>query len=139
MAQRKFEQFQLSLEKEVVTLYGSIPIGATGAVGTLVPARNQGILSVVRNSTGNYTITFGNAAQGSIDKYYRLMAADVQILLGSVSVVGDYQVFADNSASGNIIIQFVGPTSSSVTTPVAVDPDSGATILINICLKNLGI
>jgi hypothetical protein len=139
MAQRKFEQFQLSLEKEVVTLYGNIPIGATGAVGTLTKNQNQGINSVVRNSTGNYTITFGNSAQNTIDKYVRAVSVDVQVLFGTVSAVAGYQIFADNSASGNIIIQFTGPTSSSVTTPVAVDPDNGAVLLLAVSLKNSSV
>lgn len=136
MAQRKYEQFQQSLEKGVVTIYGNVPIGATGAVGTLVATKNQGIYSVVRNSAGNYTINLGISAS-SPDKYQRLMAANVQVLFGTVAAAtSGYQVWADNSASGNVIIQFYGPTNSSTTTQIAADPDNGATLLIELKFKN---
>lgn len=139
MAARYFQQFQGVLEKGVVTLYANIPIGASGAVGTLTNSQNQGILSVVRNSAGNYTISFGNSAQGSIDKYVRLLDFSASVLLSSISVVSDIQVFNDNSSSGNIIIQVVAPTATANTAGAATDPDNGAVILLAITLKNASI
>ena len=139
MAARQFQQFQGVLEKGLVTLYANIPIGATGAVGTLDKSKNQGISSVVRNSAGNYTISFGDSVQGSVDKYVRLMDVSSNVLLGSVSATGGVQIFSDSASSGSIVIQFVGPTNSSTTTPIAVDPDNTSVILLSITLKNASI
>lgn len=138
MAQRKYEQFQETLEKGLVTIHGNIPIGATGAVGTLDPKKNQGILSVVRNSAGNYTITLGNSAQSAVDKYQRLVNAQVVLSLATVTAtVMQVQVTSDLVLSaGTVTFQCIGPTSSSVTTPIAVDPDNGAILLVSLVLKN---
>jgi hypothetical protein len=54
---------QLAQEKQVVKLFGSFTIGATGAVGTV---KGLGVSGVVRNSLGNYTITLK-------DKFDRLL------------------------------------------------------------------
>ena len=140
MASHNYQQFQYGLEKFPVTLYANVPIGATGAVGTLDPKLNQGIYSVVRNSAGNYTITFGVSSQSQIDKYVRLMDFSVVVEHSSISAVSGYQVTADAAAaSGSVTIQFVAPTSSSVTTPVATDPESGAVLLMKFVLKNSSV
>lgn len=44
-------------EKQTVSLYGDVTIAAAGAP-TLVAANSKGITSIVRNSAGNYTVTF---------------------------------------------------------------------------------
>jgi hypothetical protein len=65
MANRRFEQFQLSLEKAVVTLYGKVAIGSTGAP-TISAANSKGILSIVRvtrpANTPSRCLTFISAA-----------------------------------------------------------------------------
>lgn len=121
MAARKYEQFQLSLEKEVVTLYANIPILAVGAVGVLDPKKNQGIYSVVRNSVGNYTISFGAIAPLHLDKYMRLISANAQILQSTTpTTVTSMVITHDDTASVtcSITIQFYGPSSSSSSLPL---------------------
>ena len=141
MANRIFNQFQLSLVRNRVSLFAAIPIGATGAVQPLVQVQNLGIASVVRNSVGNYTITFGsfNAASGQllVDAYGRLLYAGATLLVSGVPAESvSMSVVSDLTPQGQIIVQFSAPTSSSVTTPVATDPPSGATILLDIELYN---
>ncbi len=51
---RYFSQFQYTIEKDTVTLFGSMVVGSTGAVGTVTGA---GIASIARSGTGAYTIT----------------------------------------------------------------------------------
>lgn len=130
MAARRYEQFNYTLEKDVVTIFAKIQIGAIGAVVPIVQHFNKGILSVVRNSTGNYTITFGQTAQNTVDAYQRLLDMDAQILLPSISAVADVQVFNDNAQAGNIIIQCISDAGA------AVDPDNGAFLILRIVLKN---
>ena len=134
-----YQQFQGVLEKGVVTLFANIPIGVTGAVGTLVASKNQGIKSIVRNSAGNYTVSFGDSIQGSLDKYVRLLDFSSSILLGSVSTVSAIQVWSDDSASGSITIQVVSPTAAGNTAGAVADPDNGAVILLSITLKNASV
>lgn len=135
MASRMYQQFSFGLEKYPVTLYANIPIGASGAVGTLNPQYNQGISSVTRSSAGVYVINFGIAAQGQVDKYKRLLATTATLLDASVAGVR-MEVVADNTATGSVTVRFVAATSTSVTTPVVTDPPSGAVLLLSFVLKN---
>lgn len=138
MASHNYQQFQYGLEKFPVTLYANIPIGATGAVGTLDPKKNQGIYSVVRSGAGVYVVTFGLLPQVQIDKYVRLLVADATVVNATPAGVR-MEVVADNAPTGSVTIRFVGPTSSSDTTPIAVDPPSGAVILLRTVLKNSSV
>lgn len=138
MASHNYQQFQYGLEKFPVTLYANIPIGATGAVGTLDPKKNQGIYSVVRSSAGVYVVTFGLAPQAKIDKYVRLIKAS-GILIAAAATGVRMEVVADNASAGSITVRFVGPTSSSDTTPIAVDPPASSTFLLSVVLKNSSV
>lgn len=128
MANRRWEQFQLSLEKAVVNLYGSVAIGATGAP-TLSATKSKGIASIARNSAGKYTITLS-------DVYQRLMAFDYCLVAAagapaSSSNVGPI-IRADNSnsATPTIVIEFLDGTGA------AIEVASGVTLLFNFALKN---
>jgi len=57
MANRNFSRVQ-ALQKEIKIIEGSVVIGATGAVGTVL---GLGVDSITRNATGNYTITLEDA------------------------------------------------------------------------------
>lgn len=136
MASRLLKQFQYSLEDRVVNLFANIPIGATGAVGTLDPAKNQGILSVTRNSTGKYTIVLGASSLSKIDYYKRLLDVNVTVLQTGVPTTLAVSVDTDSVASaGSLVLQFSGPTNASTTTPIAADPNNGAVLLIRITVK----
>lgn len=127
MANRRFEQFQLGLEKAVVTLYAQVAVGASGAP-TLQAAKSKGIKSVTRASAGNYVIVLQ-------DRYQSLLFADFRVLIatGGVGLAG--LVRADNSlgTTPSITVEFVDGTG----TPT--DIASGATLLAQIVLKNSGV
>jgi len=137
MANRRFEQFQLSLEKKVVTLYMRVSFGAVGAptlvVGPLGQNFNKGIYSIVRNSAGNYTITFGALPYPSPDTYQRLLGWDYAFLETTTPAAPQSWVKNDNSAAGNIIVQF------ATAAGVATDPASGEVALLEITLSNSGV
>ena len=57
MANRIFNQFQLSLVRNRVSLFPSMTIGASGAVTSVNLPASKGVASIVRNSTGNYSNT----------------------------------------------------------------------------------
>jgi hypothetical protein len=138
MASHTYQQFQYGLEKFPVTLYANIPVAASGAVGVLAPTKNQGIYSVTRSSAGVYVVTFGVLSQVQVDKYVRLIDASAVLLNATASGLR-FEVVSDDTAAGSITVRFVGPTSASDTTPIAVDPPSGAVILMKMVLKNSSV
>ena len=72
MANRRFQQFQGTLDKGVVQLQGSFAPAGTGA-----PTAVKGTgFSVARTSAGLFTVTLQ-------DKYQHLIAGDVQIQLAT--------------------------------------------------------
>jgi hypothetical protein len=131
MAARRFEQFQLSLEKKVVSLWGKVAIGSTGAP-TINAAQSQGIKSITRNSAGNYTVTLQNT-------YQRILFFDVAIVLASGAPV---------TSSGS---QFILRSDSTNTEPptfvienvnnagTAAELVSGTTVLFLVQLKNSSV
>ncbi len=131
MASHNYQQFQYGLEKFPVTLYANIPVGASGAVGTMIPTQNQGIYNVVRNSAGVYVVSFGVLPQLQIDKYVRLLMADAMVVAASAQgLVMD--VVADNASAGSVTIRF-----SLAGTPT--DPASGSVLLLRFVLKNSSV
>lgn len=132
MASRVFYQFQGSLQRKVVSLYAKIPIGSSGAVGTLDPTLNKGILSVVHNGAGLYTITFGDISNASIDKYSNLLAlSGVEVLAAGAQAIVSVQVAADNSPTGSIQIATLSATATNA------NPDASSILLLRIDLKNI--
>jgi len=99
-----FNQFKLSLEKEVMEIFAKISIGAAGAP-TL--SLGKGISSVVRNSAGTYTVTFS----GPIPVF--LFAKFIH--LASVAQDLNFQVLAVNIA--NKTVQFACLTGATATDP----------------------
>jgi len=132
MASRLFRQFSKTLESGVVTLYANIPIGASGAVGTLVSSKNQGIYSVVKDATGKYIINFGTSAS-AIDTYTRLLDVTGSALLTTASNVSTIQASADDADTGSITILTLDDTGA------AAHPDNGAVLLVTIRLKNSSV
>jgi hypothetical protein len=137
MANRRFEQYALSLEKKVVSLFMNVSIGATGAPtlvsGTLGASFNKGIWSIVRNSAGNYTIKLGVAALTTVDTYQRLLMISRMNVSAAASTAPGLFVVTDNSANGLITVQFTNSTGT------ATDPASGEVILLTLMLSNSGI
>jgi len=146
MANRRFEQFQYTLEKKVVTLYMNVAIGASGAptltasltVNGLTRGLNKGILSMVRNSAGKYTISYGSPSTATQaaqpDLYYALLDFGVTFLSGaSAPAAAEFNVVADNSSTGSVQIQFRNNSGT------ATDPANGEVLLMAITLSNSGV
>lgn len=136
MASRFFQQFPKSLIKEVCSIFAAVPIGATGAVGTLDPKRNMGIQSVVRVSTGQYLITLGSLVSQpfpQIDKYDSLLDVSFAIINPTISAVQNMTILSDAvHSAGQVTVQFSAAGS-------AVDPDNGAFLRLEIKVKNSAV
>ena len=130
MADRSWLPAGGTLEVDVKQLYCTITFGATGAVSAST-GTGKGIKSVVRNSTGNYTITLS-------DQYQALVGA-VLVLLDAtnsdpttVGVACRLASQAVTAATPTVVVQFNG-----TGTPGAVlDPRNGAQLLVTLHLKN---
>jgi hypothetical protein len=72
MGNRYLNQFQYTLEKDSVTLFGSFVVGAAGAVGTV---KGGGIASVAKTGTGLYQITFEDKWSRYLDGHTGFVAA----------------------------------------------------------------
>lgn len=129
MANRDFKNFQAA-EREVKRLYMKATIGGTGAP-TLVAADSLGIKTIVRNGTGDYTITLGTPS-GDTDKYNKLLWADGKLL----DVDGEdirVQVDTDTiSSAGTMKILTIAAAS-------ATDPSNGSTLMMVFDVKNSSV
>ena len=121
-----------SIEKQTLKLYVTATIGASGAP-TLV--KKKGVTSLTRDvsTAGLYTLTLD-------DNYVSLLGFKASLLLGTgVSAVAGIDMVSEavsTKAAPTVIFQCKGPTNSSTTTLIAADPDSGATLLIELTVRN---
>ncbi len=128
MAGRLFLPHGGNLEVNVIGLYGSITFGSSGAVSA---SSGKGIASVVRNSTGNYTITFS-------DSYNALLWAGVSLLdsaasdPSSVGVLS--RIHAQDMSAKTVTIQFFASDDGA-----AADPASGAQAILKFDLRNSSV
>lgn len=124
MANRFFNQFRLSLEKQVVDLFGRVTFGSTGAP-TLDAVNSKGIKSIVRNSAGNYTVTLS-------DSYVRLLLAKHIFISASAPASPSLYIASETvkTPSGPaIVLQFNAAGT-------ATDPASGEEVRLQFVLKN---
>jgi len=119
MARMKF-QFRYSYERDLCDIQAKISIGAAGAP-TLSLAK--GILSMTRNSAGNYTIVLQ-------EQFYLLTDVEASFISGSsapaaplVNVVSEQ---VNDSTSPSLIIQCRDISAA------AADPASGEVMLLHI-------
>jgi hypothetical protein len=122
---RNYQLFTLSLQKKVTLLFAQVAIGVTGAptltANTTTAPKNKGILSIVRNSTGNYTLTMQ-------DPYVELLYAyAVTSHSGVIPVAPDFSIFTHSETAPNAILTFQMSAAG-----VATDPNSGDTLRIII-------
>lgn len=131
MANRFFNQFNKTLEKEVCSLFAKISFGSTGAP-TLDATNSKGVSSISRTSTGLYVLTL-------TDNYNRLFGVnatwDTSGASGSAPVGPIVYLSAANAVStlGAATITF--KTGDYVNGAVA-DPASGEVLYLEINLKN---
>lgn len=125
MAQRRFFQFRYSLQRDIVDLTCKAAIGASGAP-TISTTDAKGIASIARNSAGKYTILLQ-------DSYAALMSASAIVLNATASAAPMVQLISEqvsNSTTPQVVVQFLDPAGA------AADPDSGATIMVHLMLRN---
>lgn len=139
MANRDMTNQAFFFDKACKTVNIRVSVGAAGAV-TLDGPRSKGVATVVRNSAGNWTIQFGFSANGTLfsDIYNRLVAMDAIYdttgVGGNAKKAAGYGADVVNNtiaANGQIVIQHTGPTNSTTTTPIAIDPASGEVVFLS--------
>lgn len=120
MPSSRLFQFRYSYERDIVEIYLKASIGASGAP-TLVASK--GVTSIVRNSTGNYTITLK-------DKHYLFLDADYRVQNATAPAApGMYIVSESVNGTKQVVVQL----NSAGT---AADPDSGSTIMIRLAVRD---
>lgn len=114
-------------ESNVAKLWLEFPVGASGAVGTVVRSRGFAATPVVRNSAGNYTASLAEA-------WNAVVAARVDVIDSAAST--------GNARSAMITVRTPGGSSPLVTfqcldeTGAAADPRNGATVVLSLELQN---
>jgi hypothetical protein len=119
MGNRYLNQFQYTLEKDTVTLYGSIVIGAAGAVGTV---KGGGISGVVKSGTGLYTISFEDQWSRYLDGKVGIVKATAPNIAMTYVKNNPATLQADVQANKAVIIECLDFAGA------AADPASGTVL-----------
>jgi hypothetical protein len=122
MGNSRLFQFSYSYERDLVRIPMKISIGASGAP-TIV--NGKGLVSITRNSAGNYTLVMK-------DVYNVFMGMDVMFISGSS---------APAAPSVNMVSEAISSTKAIVIqcrniSAAATDPASGEVMLIEIVCRN---
>lgn len=124
MANSRLFQFRYSYERDLVDIYAKVTFGASGAP-TLSNAK--GVVSITRNSAGNYTLRLK-------DNFYLLMDAQVMFKSGSSAPAApDMNIVSEqvNTVSApQMVIQFRDIAAA------AADPASGEVAYLKITCRN---
>ncbi len=133
MASRYYYQFPNSLEKRIVSLFFNIPIGASGAIGTVDYAKNKGLLTVAKTATGLYTFTLGDHSTLHHDQYNRVLSISGTTLLagGAQAIVGVQLVDDSVQSASTFEISTLSATATNAS------PDSGAVLILRVDLLNI--
>ncbi len=131
MANRWFTQWLWALEKNPAQLWAYVTFGSSGAP-TLSGINSKGIRSIVRNSTGNYTVTFGVSGGNPVtDTYNALYFASRRFLRATAPAAPHFYVVSEDvRATGTLVIQFTAANGSTAT-----DPASGEIVRLQFRLK----
>jgi hypothetical protein len=119
---RWLNQFTLCLEKRQVNVFCSFSVGASGAPTLLIP-NSKGIKSIVRNSAGNYTLTFQ-------DNFVKFLGMDMIVQNSSgIAAAPNVGLISANVQTVPGTLNFVTSSAGSAT-----DPASGDTVYLSIRL-----
>jgi len=112
-------------ETNVTELFLRADIGATGAV-TIDSAASKGIASIVRDATGDYTITLD-------EPYNSLLMVDIMVLEADDTDI-THQVISQavSNATPTVKVGF-----HAAATPI--DPPDGSDIYVRITVKNSSV
>ena len=131
MANKYFSQFQYSYEKDTVTIYGSITVGASGAVTSFA---GGGISSVTKEATaGQYSITLSDYFQRLL--FVKALNVDDAVSAwASVAVLEDPATLqSDFKSDKTFKIQLQDYAAA------AVNATSGAVIYLEITCRNTSV
>lgn len=122
MANRWFNQFTKTLEKEVCHIFAKVTFGAAGAP-TLSVVNSKGIASIARSAQGTFLITLQ-------DNYYKLL-----------NVKGAFVAGSAGPAAPTISVSNNGVTSGTITVLTQnggtdTDPASGEILFLEIVMGN---
>jgi hypothetical protein len=131
MANRSYNQAQYTAERAPVSLYGTIAIGAAGAVGAV---KGYGISSVVKEATaGQYTIVLE-------DKFQRCLSVSAQVIHDSISGAVAIQVL---EIPANVHAAVVAGTGFKIQCidkeGAAVNPEEDAQLSIQVVVTNSSV
>lgn len=130
MANRRYNNQQFTMVPGAVSLFASISFGTSGAP-TLNTAASKGIISVTRNSAGNYTVLFGTKV-GMPDVYNSLLMVNKVAISSGAAAAPEMRVSVNNVSSTTV----PGITIVFSNAGTATDPASGESVLLEIDLKN---
>jgi hypothetical protein len=135
MANRRYRsQFRFSMHKDPVDIFARVTFGAVGAP-TLDTANSPGIVSVTRNSAGNYTFVFGTNTQLALDTYNYLLNVEARFV--NATAPASPAMFVSNNS-----ISTVGTASITLqfnNAGAATDPGNGEQVLLDFVLRNSSI
>lgn len=118
---------------KVTDVFMHVTFGASGA--PVLDAKNsKGVVSITRNSAGNYTVVFGTKV-GMLDPYSYLLMVKQIFINASAPAAPQLYVVADNSANpaqASITIQFANAG-------VATDPASGEQVKMEFTFRNSSV
>lgn len=131
MANKYLNQFQLTYERDTVTIYGTINIGASGAVSSFA---GGGVSNVVKESTdGQYTISFSN----EFSRFLFLRTQVVSLTPGAVVAIQLLEdpstMQADIKADQAVVIQCLDSSA------MAANPAEGDQIEFVAIFRNSSI
>lgn len=126
MANRRYQQFSWSNATMPVTIYAQVTFGAAGA-----PTLNKGtadISGIVRNSAGDYTLTFRQT-------YQQLLGLSCVFNSGSsLPTAPAMNIKANNTATA--ATRTMNIVFSDLETPAATDPASGEIVYLAFVFNN---
>lgn len=131
MANRTLNQFQLTYEKDSVTIYASINVGASGAVSSFA---GGGISNVTKSVTaGQYVLTMTN----KFSKFLNMRAESINTTADGIAniqmLATPSTMQADIKSSRQITIQCVDFTNT------AANPPSGSQLQVVIVMRNTSV
>lgn len=120
---RLLQQFQGTLEKGVVMLFGKAAI--TNTTGVVASFSGKGIASIARTAAGEYTITLEDKVSGLLDASFQVVAATATDLVPQIM---SYDVTGAKTVVVNLL-------AAAVPTDAVVDVE----LLFSLTLKNTSV
>jgi hypothetical protein len=131
MANRYYNQAQYTAERAPVTLFGTLTVGAAGAVSAV---KGYGIKSITKvTGDGKYEVVLS-------DKFSRCLEVSLQVVHSSISAVAALQVL---NTPAQLQTAITGGTAFVVQLidkdGAAVNAESGAMVMLQVVASNSSV